>query len=583
MVSFLRSHTCGELRESDIGKEVTLSGWVHRNRDLGGLVFIDLRDRFGITQIIIDPKEIPEAQKVRFEYVVTVKGKVLRRKDPNDNMATGAIEIAATSLEVLSESKVLPFSVAEEEGNVNDELCLEYRYLDMRKGKLLRNLILRHKAMMEIRRFLDSQGFTEVVTPILGRSTPEGARDYLVPSRVYPGMFYALPQSPQLYKQILMVGGLDRYFQIATCFRDEGLRADRQPEFAQIDMEMSFATQEELFPVVEALVGAIFKQCKGVDLPRTFPRLTHAECMERYGCDKPDRRFGMELVRLDDCAEKTSFSIFHEVLKNQGMVKGFTVKGGVDISRKEIDLLTEYAVSLGSKGLVWIKCQEGKLTSSIAKFISEADIPMWKERLKLEDGDAAFCLAGGAKKTNQVLDHLRRRIARQRNLIKENHFEPLWVTDFPLFTYNDEEGRMESEHHPFTSPNFADMHLLESEPLKMRSSSYDLVLNGYEMASGSQRIHDSHLQDKIFKLLGLSEIDRNAKFGFFIDALRYGTPPHIGVGLGFDRLMMILCETESLRDVVAFPKSQKAQDLMTKAPSRVEQGQLDELKLKVIE
>jgi aspartyl-tRNA synthetase len=585
MVEFRRTHTCGALRESDAGKEVILTGWVHRHRNFGALVFIDLRDRFGITQVILDPVTTPEAyavgHKLRAESVIAVKGKVSVRKDPNANIPTGKIEIIPQELHVLSESDVLPISVSDDTIEVNDEMRLQYRYLDMRRGQITNNLILRHKAMMSARRNLDSQGFIEVITPILGKSTPEGARDYLVPSRVYPGTFYALPQSPQMFKQILMIGGLDRYFQIATCFRDEDLRADRQPEFSQIDMEMSFATSNELFPIVEKLVQTIFKESINVDLPQNFRRMTYADCMEYYGCDKPDLRFDMKLCRLDDLAQASTFTIFHEILANKGVVKGFSVIGGADISRKEIDELTAYVQSLGGKGLVWVKRQEAGFTSSIAKFLSDDLQKKWIERLDLQVGDLAFVVAGGQKKVNQVLDHLRRKVARMKNLILPNRYEALWVTDFPLFAYNDEENRMESEHHPFTSPHLDDIHLFDTEPLKMRSSSYDLVLNGYELASGSQRIHDNKLQEKIFAMLGMSPEERASKFGFFIEALKYGTPPHLGIALGFDRIMMILCGTESMRDVIAFPKTQRAQDLMTKAPSHVNDMQLKELKIAV--
>jgi len=587
MVDFRRTHTCGALRESDAGKEVLLTGWVHRHRNFGSLVFIDLRDRFGITQVILDPvttKNAYEAgHKLRQESVIAVKGKVQLRKDPNPNIPTGKIEIIPTELHVLSESDVLPISVSDDTVEVNDEMRLQYRYLDMRRGDITKNLIQRHKAMMSVRRFLDSQGFIEVVTPILGKSTPEGSRDYLVPSRVYPGAFYALPQSPQIFKQILMIGGLDRYFQMATCFRDEDLRADRQPEFCQIDMEMSFGSYEDLFPIVEKLMQTVFKECIDVELPKTFRRMTYDECMENYGCDKPDLRFDMKLCRLDDLAKESTFTIFHEILSHKGIVKGFTVKGGADISRKEIDELTTYVQSLGGKGLVWMKNQETGFSSSISKFLSEEQQKAWISRLGLQVGDLAFVVAGGQKKVNQVLDHLRRKVARQRNLIKPKSYEALWVTDFPLFAYNEEEKRLESEHHPFTSPHLEDIRLFDTEPLKMRSSSYDLVLNGYELASGSQRIHDNRLQEKIFQVLGLTKEECVTKFGFFIEALKYGTPPHLGCALGFDRIMMILCGTESIRDVVAFPKTQSAQDLMTKAPSQVHDMQLKELKIQIKE
>ncbi len=585
MGSFCRTHTCGDLRKEDAGQEVTLCGWAHRVRNLGSLIFIDLRDRFGITQIILDPVSTPEAyavgQKLRFEYVLCVTGKVNLRKDPNAHIVTGQIEVFASQIQVLSESDVLPFSVADTQMDVNDELRLEYRYLDMRRGTIVNNLVMRHKAMMATRKFMDSQAFIEVTTPILGKSTPEGARDYLVPSRIYPGAFYALPQSPQIFKQILMIGGLDRYFQIANCFRDEDLRHDRQPEFSQIDVEMSFARQEDLFPIIEKLVQAIFKECKGVDLKAPFRKMTYADCMKLYGCDKPDLRFGMQLVVLDDLAKKTSLSIFQDIVNGGGTVKGLTVKGGADISRKDIAELEGFIQTLGGKGLAWLKLQESGFTSSIAKFLSEDVQSEFVDRLQMQMNDAAFVVAGPEKKVNQLLDHLRRKLARARNLIPKDSYELLWVTDFPLFTYNEEEKRMESEHHPFTSPNFDDMQFIDKEPLKMRSSSYDLVLNGYEIASGSQRIHDTVLQEKIFTTLGLTPDERASKFGFFLEALKYGTPPHIGIALGFDRMMMIMANTDSIRDVIAFPKTQKAQDLMTKAPSLVNEMQLKELKISV--
>ncbi|MBS0634569.1 MAG: aspartate--tRNA ligase [Verrucomicrobia bacterium] len=583
MVVFKRTHTCGELREQNVGQNVTLSGWVHRARDLGGLLFIDLRDRFGITQVVLDSaknKELYElGQKLRAEFVISIKGEVFKRKDANPKLPTGQIEITANELHVLSKAEVPPFTVADDMTEANEELRLKYRYLDMRKGPILDNLVIRHKAMMATRQFMDSQGFVEVITPILSKSTPEGARDYLVPSRVNPGQFFALPQSPQMFKQILMIGGLDRYFQIATCFRDEDLRADRQPEFAQIDVEMSFATQDELFPIIENLVQSIFKHCKDVAVDAPFLRMSYADCMEHYGCDKPDLRFGMRLKRLDSQAQASSFTIFHDILANGGTVKGFTIKGGADISRKGIDEYTSFVGQLGVKGLAYIKLQDGTFSSSLAKFIAPEQQPEWQKALEMENGDLAFIIAGTTKKTNQALDHLRRRVAKDRKLIAANDYKFLWVTDFPLFTYNEEEGRLESEHHPFTSPHLDDIDLIEKEPLKARSSSYDLVLNGYEIASGSQRIHDSHLQDTIFRILGLNEEERKMRFGFFIEALQFGTPPHIGVALGFDRMIMILVETEGIRDVIAFPKTQKASCLMTGAPSEVATVQLKELKI----
>ncbi len=577
-MQFRRTHTCGALREEHIGQEVVLSGWVHKLRNFGSFVFMDLRDRFGITQVMADPQII---EGLRSEYVVTVRGKVVQRKDPNKALATGMVEILAHEVTVLSRSDVLPLVVADATMDISDEVRLQYRYLDMRKGPILNNLILRHKVQLACRNYMDQHNFTEVGTPILGKSTPEGARDYLVPSRLYPGSFYALPQSPQLYKQILMVGGLDRYFQFATCFRDEDSRADRQPEFAQLDIEMSFATQDDLFPLVEKLMCKLFADCLGVNIQEPFVRMSYADCMELYGTDKPDLRFGMSFVSLQHQAEKSSFTVFHDLLAAGGVVKGFCVPAGASCSRKEIDEYSAYMADLGMKGLGWIKLQESGFTSSLAKYIQEDEQSEWIEKLQMKPGDAAFVMAGPVKKVNQALDHLRRRVAKKRGLVEENSFRFLWVTDFPLFAWNEEEQRMESEHHPFTSPNFDDMHLIEVEPLRMRSSSYDLVLNGYEMASGSQRIHDSVLQDKIFELLGFSQEERVAKFGFFIEALRYGTPPHLGIAVGVDRLLMIMAGASSIREVIAFPKTQRAQDLMTRAPSMVSEEQMKELKIKV--
>lgn len=583
MTVFQRTHTCGDLRLSDVGTAVTLSGWVHRLRDFGGIIFLDMRDRYGITQIVLDCKRDSAlyalGQSLRAECVISVKGVVTERQDPNSKIPTGNIEIFASELHVLSRAEVPPFSVADDTIEVNEELRLKYRYLDMRKGKILQNLVLRHKAMMATRLFMDGKNFTEVVTPILGKSTPEGARDYLVPARVSPGMFYALPQSPQMFKQLLMIGGLDRYFQIAICFRDEDLRADRQPEFAQIDIEMSFVTEKELFPIVEGLMQAIFRSCEAPEVAAPFLQMTYDECMEQYGCDKPDLRFGMKLQRLDALAKETTFPLFQNALSEGGSVKGFCIAGGADISRKTIDEYTQFVAQFGAQGLYWMKRQEAGFSSSIAKFLTDEQQQQWIDALGMEQQDAAFIIAGPTKRVNQALDHLRRRIARERNLIEKNKYCFLWVTDFPLFTWNEEEGRLESEHHPFTSPNIEDLHMIETEPLKMRSSSYDLVLNGYEIASGSQRIHDGALQDSIFRILGLDAEAREERFGFFVDALKYGTPPHIGIALGFDRIAMILTDAEGIRDVIAFPKTQKASDLMMGAPAEVAKTQLQELKI----
>ena len=585
MFDYCRTHDCGALRKEHIGQQVTLSGWVNRRRDHGGLIFIDLRDRFGLTQIVFDPEKNPIAhstgEKLRSEWVISVKGVVIPRRPgmANTKLNTGEIEVQIEEIEVLSKAKTPPFSISDEDIEVNEELRLKYRYLDIRRGDIANKLIKRHKAMMSIRQYLDKENFLEISTPILGKSTPEGARDYLVPSRVYPGTFYALPQSPQLFKQLLMVSGMDRYFQIAQCFRDEDLRADRQPEFTQVDMEMSFGVPNDLMKIIEGLIKTVFKDCNGFDIPTPFRRLSHSECMERFGCDRPDMRFGMELIRLDHLASRSTFSVFQDQIKEGGMVKGFVVKGGSDISRKGIDDYTEFVGRFGIKGLAWMKFQEKKLSSSIVKFFSEELQKELIEVTGVQEGDLIFMIADQPSRTNQGLDHLRRRIARERNLIAPEQYEFLWVTDFPLFSWNEEEKRLESEHHPFTSPHPSDLHLMDTQPLKVRSSGYDIVLNGYEIGGGSQRIHNSELQQKIFEKLNLKPEELKSKFGFFLDALTFGTPPHLGIALGLDRLMMILTNTENIRDVIAFPKTQKASDLMMECPSPVAKQQLKELKI----
>jgi aspartyl-tRNA synthetase len=585
MFDYRRTHDCGTLRKENIGQQVTLSGWVNRRRDHGGLIFIDLRDRFGLTQLVFDPEKNPVAhnsgEKLRGEWVISVKGSVIPRQPgmANPNLATGDIEIQVEEIEVLSKAKTPPFSISDEEIEVNEELRLKYRYLDIRRGHIAQKLVKRHKAMLATRQYLDKHNFLEITTPILGKSTPEGARDYLVPSRVYPGAFYALPQSPQIFKQLLMVSGMDRYFQIAQCFRDEDLRADRQPEFTQIDLEMSFGVPDDLMKIIEGLIKALFKDCNQLDIPTPFRRLSHKECMERFGCDRPDMRFGMELIHLNEIAARSTFSVFQDQLKEGGSVKGLVVKGGSDISRKGIDEYTDFVGRLGIKGLAWIKLQEGKLSSSIVKFFSEEVQKELVQKTGMQEGDLLFMVADQLSRTNQGLDHLRRRLARDRNLIASNQYEFLWVTDFPLFSWNEEEKRLDSEHHPFTSPNPADLHLFDTEPLKVRSSGYDIVLNGYEIGGGSQRIHNSELQQKIFERLNLTPEELKAKFGFFIEALSYGTPPHLGIALGLDRIIMILTQTENIRDVIAFPKTQKASDLMLECPSGVAKQQLKELKI----
>ncbi len=587
MSDYRRSHTCGALRLADKGKEVTLSGWVHRRRDHGGLIFIDLRDRFGLSQLVFDPNLDATAHRMaeglRSEWVICVKGRVRPRAEgmTNSKLATGEIEVEITQLTILSQAKTPPFSICDETIEVNEELRLKHRCLEIRRGEIAANLVRRHKMMSVTRNYFDGQGFLEIQTPILAKSTPEGARDYLVPSRVHPGSFYALPQSPQLFKQMLMVAGMDRYYQIATCFRDEDLRAERQPEFTQIDVEMSFGYPDDLFPIIEGLLKVMFKEAAGVEAATPFRRMTYKDCVEQYGTDKPDLRFDMPLVRLDTIADRSTFTVFKEQLAGGGIVKGLCVKGGADISRKAIDGYTEFVGRFGVKGLAWMKLQEGKLTSSIVKFFDDAVQEDLIQAMEAGEGDLIFMVADQTNRVNQSLDHLRRQIARDRQLIHAGRYECLWVTDFPLFQWNAEEHRIESEHHPFTSAHREDLHLIDTEPLKMRSSSYDLVINGYECASGSQRIHDGTFQHKIFEILRLTAAEIESRFGFFVDALGYGTPPHLGIALGLDRLAMILCGTESIRDVIAFPKTQRASDLLTGAPSDVAVEQLKELGLQL--
>lgn len=589
MYDYRPSHSCGELRKEQIGKTVTLSGWVHRRRDHGGLIFVDLRDRFGLTQLVFDPEVKKDAhqaaENLRSEWVISVKGRVIPRSEgmANANLSTGDIEIEVFEIEILSQAKTPPFSISDELIDVNEELRSRYRYLEIRRGTVARNLILRHKAMQAIRNFLSRENFLEISTPILGKSTPEGARDYLVPSRIHSGAFYALPQSPQLFKQLLMISGMDRYFQIAQCFRDEDLRADRQPEFTQIDIEMSFGTPETLLEIIEGLTKTIFKECLDLDVPTPFPRLSYRSCIDRFGTDRPDTRFGMELKILDDIAERSSFAVFKEQLSMGATVKGICVKGGADISRKDIDRYTTFVGQFGIRGLAWMKMQEEGLSSNIVKFFSEELQQELIKRLEIETGDLVFMVADMPAQTNQGLDHLRRKLAADRKLIPQNVKDFLWVTDFPLFEKDEETGNYQSLHHPFTSPHVEDLHLLESDPLLARSYGYDLVLNGYEIGGGSQRIHDPKLQETIFTLLSISPEEQKEKFGFFIDALKYGTPPHLGIALGLDRIIMMLADTESIKDVIAFPKTQKASDLMMNCPATVGKEQLQELRLKIEE
>lgn len=584
-MDYRRTHQCNELRKSDIGTIVTLSGWVHRRRDHGGLIFIDLRDRFGLTQLIFDPeiaqKAHETASKLRSEWVITIQGNVRSRGDGLENLklATGEIEIEVSEFTVLSTSKTPPFSICDNTTEANEELRLKYRYLDIRRGGIIKNLILRHKAMLTTRQFFDSENFLEISTPILARSTPEGARDYLVPSRIYPGNFYALPQSPQIFKQLLMLSGIDRYFQIAPCFRDEDLRADRQPEFTQIDVEMSFGYAEDIQQTIHRYLKHLFKSCLNYEVPETIPSMSYHDCLEHYGTDRPDLRFGMPLVRIDAIAEKSEFSVFKDQIQLGGCVKALCIKGGADTSRKEIERYTEFVGKLGLKGLGWMKRQPDGLNSSIVKFFTPELLKELEQDLEVETGDLLLFAAEQETTVNQALDHLRRLIAKERKLIPSGSFEFLWVTDFPLFEWDSDTERLQSIHHPFTAPHDDDIHFFDSDPLKMRSNAYDIIINGYEVGGGSQRIHNFEIQKKVFETLKLDPEEIKTKFGFFTEALQYGTPPHLGIALGFDRLMMILTQTENIRDVIAFPKTQKASDLMMQCPSMVRSKQLDELEI----
>lgn len=583
-MSLDKRKACGLLREDSIGEKVQVSGWVNRRRDHGGLIFIDLRDRSGLLQIVFDENfdDFGTVEKLRNEFVIEVEGTLRRRGEEavNDKLPTGAIELVGENIRILNSSKTPVFDISDTI-NVDENVRLKYRYLDLRRKEMQDNLILRHKVTMAMRKFLDNRGFLEIETPMLGKSTPEGARDYLVPSRVNPGNFFALPQSPQIYKQILMVAGMEKYFQITRCFRDEDLRADRQPEFTQLDMELSFVERDEIIAMINEMVGTIFKETLGVDLPASFPHITYKEAMEKYGSDRPDLRFDLPLVDIGPIVKDTEFKVFKSILDKGGMIKGINGKNCANaLSRKEIDALTGFVGQHGAKGLAWIAIKEDGISSTIAKFLSEDELAGIIREMDGQVGDLLMFVADSPAVTHAALGALRIELARRLELIDEDELNFVWVVDFPMFEYDAEEKRYVAIHHMFTSPKPEDRELLDSNPLEARAQAYDLVLNGTELGGGSIRIHDAVLQKKIFDLIGFSEEEAREQFGFLLDAFSYGAPPHGGIAFGLDRIIMLMRKCASIRDVIAFPKTQSASDLMMGAPSYVTDKQLKELFIK---
>ncbi len=578
-----RTHMCGSLRKENEGESVTLMGWVQKRRNLGSLIFIDIRDVCGIAQVVFDEAvskaAFEKASKIRGEFVIAVSGKVHIREAINEKMDTGDIEVYAEEIKILSESEIPPIHINDED-DAGERLRLKYRYLDLRKPKMQKNLIMRNKVTKSARDFLNGEAFTEVETPMLTKPTPEGARDYLVPSRVNPGNFYALPQSPQIFKQLLMVSGMDRYFQIARCFRDEDLRADRQPEFTQIDIEMSFVEEDDVISINEKLIRHIFNEVMGVEVKIPFPRMSFVEAMERFGSDKPDIRFGFELKNMNEALKDTEFNVFRSVVENGGAVKGINVKGHADkFSKKGISKLEKHVKTYGAKGLAWIKLENGEIISPILKFLKDGEVNAIRELFQLEENDLILIVADQQKVVYDALGSLRVHVAKKLDLLDENKYEFLWVTEFPLLEYDEENERYVAMHHPFTSPVDEDIDLLDKDPGKVRAKAYDIVLNGVELGGGSIRIHDSKLQKKMFEALGFSDEESERKFGFLMNAFKYGTPPHGGLAYGLDRMVMLMTFSESIREVIAFPKTQNATCLMTEAPAAADEKQLEELSI----